>query len=173
MNTYFPIIISFLGLLSTALFFVIKRKDEELNRIRQKVSDKKHDTYSEAIEIYFELLKEHKGLKTVDNTQLTQRYIDIKKNILLFGSDPVIFKFFDFEKCSDNGFKIFKYCELIVLMRKDMGNDKTKLNAKAMLRTLITVEEEYQKFIKQIPQSNFSKKQLDQDQKQLQSGMTK
>lgn len=172
MQTYFPIIISFLGLLSTALYFIIKRKDEELNRIRQKVSDKKHDTYSETIEIYFELLKEHKGLKSVDNTQLSQRYIDIKKNILLFASDQVIFKFFEFEKC--NGYlKVYKYCELIVLMRKDMGNDKTNLNAKAMLRTLITDEEEYQKFIKQIPQANFSKKQLDQDQKQLQSSMTR
>ena len=171
MQTYFTIIISFLGLLSTALYFVIKRKDEELNRIRQKVSDKKHDTYSETIEIYFELLKENKGLKTVDNDQLKQRYIDIKKNILLFASDQVIFKFFDFEKCTDY-LKVYKYCELIVAMRKDMGNDKTKLNAKAMLRTLITDEEEYQKFIKQIPQANFSKKQLDQDQKQLQSGMT-
>lgn len=173
MNSYFPIIISFLGLLSTALFFVIKRKDEELNRVRQKVSDKKHDTYSEAIEIYFELLKDHKGLKIVDNTQLTHRYIDIKKNILLFASDPIIFKFFDFEKCPDNGLKIYKYCELIVLMRKDMGNVKTKLNAKSMLRTLLTDEEEYQKFIRQIPQASFSKKQLDRDQKQLQLGMTK
>jgi hypothetical protein len=154
------------------LFFVIKRKDEELNRIRQKVSDKKHDTYSEAIEIYFELLKNYKGLRTVDNIELTHRYIDIKKNILLFASDPIIFKFFDFEKCgSDSGLKIYKYCELIVLMRKDMGNDKTKLNAKAMLRTLLTDEEEYQKFIRQIPQALFSKSQLQQDQKELQSGM--
>ena len=172
MQSYLTIIVSFLGLLSAALFFVIKRKDEELNRIRQKVSDKKHDTYSEAIEIYFELLKDHKGLKIVDNTQLTHRYIDIKKNILLFASDPVIFKFFDFEKCPDNGLKVYKYCELIVLMRKDMGNDNTKLNAKAMLRTLLTNEEEYQKFIRQIPQASFSISELNQDQKQLQSSMT-
>ncbi len=89
MQSYLPIIVSVLGLLSAALFFVIKRKDEELTRIKQKVSDKKHDTYSEAIEIYFELLKDHKGLKTIDNNQLTHRNIDIKKNILLFASDPL------------------------------------------------------------------------------------
>lgn len=154
MDTFLKIIVPLLTIVSGALFFIIKRKDDELNRIRQKVSDKKHDTYSQTIELYFDLLKENKKLKTVDNMQLAQAYIDIKKNILLFASDDIIFKFFDFEKTSDPGQKIYKYCELIVLMRKDMGNDKTKLNAKAMLRTLLTDEAEYQSFIKTISQSN-------------------
>ena len=153
--------------------FAIKRKDEELNRIRQKVSDKKHDTYSEAIEIYFELLKNHKGLKSGDNEKLAQRYIDIKKNILLFASDAVIFKFFDFEKCPPNSDKIYKYCQLIVLMRKDMGNDKTRLNAKAMLRSLLTDEEEYNKFIMQVTEAEYLPSQLKADRKKLQADMTK
>lgn len=147
MDTFFKIIVPLLTLLSGALYFIVKRKDDELNRVRQKVSDKKHDTYSQTIELYFDLLKDNKKLKSVDSSQLAQAYIDIKKNILLFASDDIIFKFFDFEKTSDPGQKIFKYCELIVLMRKDMGNDNTRLNARAMLRALLTDETEYQKFI--------------------------
>jgi hypothetical protein len=157
MQLYLPVITAVLGIATTVLLFIVKRKDDELSRVRQKVSDRKHDVYSETIALYFKLLKDQKKLAAFDSKQLTIDYIEIKKNLLLIGSDAIIFKFFDFEKTLEPAQKMFKYCELVVLMRKDMGSPATTINANAMLRTLLIDEQEYEKLTLSIPQAKFSK----------------
>jgi hypothetical protein len=73
---------------------------------------------------------------------LAARYIDIKKNLLLLGSDDIIKKFSEFDKgiTSDDlhsMYKIKNWLELFILIRKDSGNPKTKLTIDDVLRSII------------------------------------
>ncbi|MFL9481643.1 hypothetical protein ACI6Q2_02620 [Chitinophagaceae bacterium LWZ2-11] len=132
------------------LIYFLKKKDDELTLVKSKLSDKKHDTYSDIIALFFDLFKESKGLTTVNQLQLNNKVIDIKKNLLLLAPDGIVFKYFEFEGVSSSGthmLAIAKYLELIVLIRKDMGNPKTFLTVDKLLKGLISTMKDYEEIL--------------------------
>lgn len=132
------------------LTYFLKKKDDELTLVKNKLSDKKHDTYSDIIGLFFDLLKENKGLAKIDNFQIKGRAIDIKKNILLLAPDNIIFKYFEFEETASaqtRSLTIVKYLELVVLIRKDMGNPKTLLTVEKLLKALVSTTKDYEEIL--------------------------
>lgn len=88
------------------------------------------------------MLKEDKGLITSTKGEFLAKYIDIKKNLLLLGSDEIIKKFSEFDKgiLSEDlnaMHKIKNWLDLFLLIRKDSGNPKTKLTIDDILRNII------------------------------------
>lgn len=128
--------------------YFLKKKDDELNLIKNKISDEKYKTYFDIVSIFFDLLKNSKGLAIHSKDNLTNRYIDIKKNLLLLGSDEVIKKFTEFDKQlvsndSDALLKVSNWLELFILIRKDSGNPKTSLTTDDVLKSIMATEEDY------------------------------
>lgn len=124
------------------LLYFLKKKDNELSLIKNKISDEKYKTYFSIVSLFFDILKQDKGLATFKYGELAARYIDIKKNLLLLGSDEVIKKFSEFDKgiASEDLHAIHKiknWADLFILIRKDSGNPKTKLTIDDILRSLI------------------------------------
>ena len=131
------------------LLYFLKKKDDEINLIKNKISDEKYKTYLDIVSLFFDILKENKGLTTNAQNDLAVRYIDIKKNLLLLGSDEVIRKYTEFDKnmveYNDNKdiSKILYWLELFILIRKDSGNPKTKLTIDDLLKSIMATEKDY------------------------------
>ncbi len=118
--------------------------------LKANCQTKKHDTYSDIIGLFFDLLKESKGLTKVDNSLLKSKAIDIKKNLLLLAPDDIIFKYFQFEEMASSetrSLTIIKYLELVVLIRKDMGNPKTLLTVDKLLKGLISTTKDHEEIL--------------------------
>jgi len=131
------------------LLYFLKKKDDELNLVKNKISDEKYKTYFDIISLFFDLLKENKGVGKVVQSDLVARYIDIKKNLLLLGSDEVIRKYTEFDKNmveyeeNKDISKISHWLELFILIRKDSGNPKTKLTKDDILKSIMATEKDY------------------------------
>lgn len=126
--------------------YFLKKKDDEINLIKNKISDEKYKTYFDIVSMFFDILKKDKGLTNFSQEDLVKRYIDIKKNLLLLGSDDVIKKFTEFDKLLVNNDadalkKVSTWLELFIFIRKDSGNPKTKLSADDILKSIMDGEE--------------------------------
>lgn len=124
------------------LLYTLKKKDDELSLVKNKISDEKYKTYFAIVSLFFDILKQDKGLVTFKDGELSAKYIDIKKNLLLLGSDDIIKKFAEFDKgiTSDDllaMYKIKNWLDLFILIRKDSGNPKTKLTIDDILKSII------------------------------------
>lgn len=161
-------IAGFLAATVAILLYFLKKKDDELSLIKNKISDEKYKTYFAIVSLFFDILKESKGLVIHKEGELAARYIDIKKNLLLLGSDDIIKKFSEFDKGINSAdlhaaHKIKNWLDLFILIRKDSGNPKTKLTIDDILRNLIT-ESDYvdvQQLIKKIDTLEHQKRSND------------
>ena len=130
------------------LLYFLKKKDDEINLIRNKISDKKYSVYFDAVNLFFDLLNKPKGIKNFAENELQLRYIELKKNVLLLGSDEIILKFLEIDKntvISDKASVqvVMKFMELLHLIRKDAGNHKTKLTPDDLLKAIMASEKDY------------------------------
>lgn len=124
------------------LLYFLKKKDDELSLIKNKISEEKYRTYFSIISLFFDLLKQDKGFATYDKNEQAKNYIDIKKNLLLLGSDEIIKKFTEFDKAKagnslESMTKIKHWLDLFILIRRDSGNPKTKLTIDDILLNIV------------------------------------
>lgn len=85
-----------IGLLSGLILFlvtVLKMIHDRYREIKLKLSDKKYETYSEIIATLFDLVNKQKGLNNVTDDEILQRFLNVKRDLLLYGSDKIIRKF--------------------------------------------------------------------------------
>jgi hypothetical protein len=136
------IVTPFLASLVAILLYSLKKKDDELSLIKNKISEEKYRTYFAVTSLFFDLMKQNKRLIKFEDGELSSRYIDIKKNLLLLGSDEVIKKFTEFDKNmmanNPNPMVTIKHwLELFILIRKDSGNPKTQLTIEDILKAIV------------------------------------
>lgn len=129
------------------LLFLLQRKNEQLKIVKEKISDKKYEAYNEVLSIFFDLFKSAKNIKNVNEKNLGIKIIDLKKFLLLYANDEILKKFFEWNKSAQmegNRLAQFeKYLELMILIRKDMGNPDTKITKDELLRSLADSDETY------------------------------
>jgi hypothetical protein len=129
------------------LLFLLQRKNEQLKIIKEKISDKKYESYNEVLTIFFDIFKSIKKFKNLNEKTLGNKIIDIKRFLLLYANDDILKKFFEWNETSQNEenklAQFEKYLELIILIRKDMGNPDTKLTTDEILRSLSDSKETY------------------------------
>lgn len=153
-SEYKDLILWGLSILSTYLFFVLQKKNDKIKGIENQLSDKKYKVYHEIFSTIFDLLKGQKNIKQNSEMELVERLIDIKKDMIIYAPDNILNKFLDWQNfVGDNPedqkhFNI--YLELLILIRKDMGNSKTKLRNDNLLRSIMSSTEEFEKFRKQL-----------------------
>lgn len=140
------------------LIFLLQRKNEQLKIVKEKISDKKFEAYNEVLTIFFDLFKSAKNLKDVKEKDLVSKIIDLKKFLLLYANDDILKKFFEWNNSAQlggNGLaQIEKYLQLMILIRKDMGNPDTKISTDELLRSMADSDETYSKLKRRISLKN-------------------
>jgi len=136
---------------STLIFATwLKIQSDKIRDIKSKLSDKKYQTYHEILAILFDLINQTKDLKSVSEDEVLLRIINVKRDLILYGNDKMVNKFFEWE---DNQLKrahrLWNWAELAAIARKDMGNRWTRVNADKILRSLFDKKQEYEDFKKE------------------------
>lgn len=149
-DTTFKLII---GLLSGVIIFlgtILKMYHDRYREIKLKLSDKKYETYSEIIATLFDLVNRQKGLKEFTDDELLLRMMVVKRDLLLYGNDRIIRKFFEWEINQLTGKRLWNWAELAALVRQDMGNKWTNITADDILKSLLSSKDNYQDFKRQL-----------------------
>ena len=131
----------------TILGWIIYRKTERIKIMENQLSDKKYKAYADVVSIFFGILKDTKSNKQVTNKSITDKMIDSKKDIFMYGSDAVFYAFNLFltksSKNSNNQKEIMEaFLSFMLAIRQDMCGKKSKLSVRDILINLIQNEEE-------------------------------
>lgn len=149
--SYSELIVGVLVFISTILGFIIKTQHDKILSIKNQISDKKYNIYNEIFSIFFDVMREGKGFtKKTKPNDLPDRIINVKKDLLIYGTDEIIKKFTEWNvNCNNpNQMSNFQnYLALFILIRKDMGYKKSKLTEKDILRIIMGNDDEYKKFL--------------------------
>lgn len=141
-----------LTLVSGSIGFVISKIIEDLKESKQRIYEQKRKYYNELIRPFRDILKNTKNKN--GNTTLNPKQIadamDTAFDNILYASDEVIVKYGRFrnngtnetEEGSQNSYKTLKlFSELLLAMRKDLGNKYTSLDDIHILRMFINMSE--------------------------------
>lgn len=147
---YKEVLLLILGTLSTFLIWKIQYQKEKLKNIENLVSEKKYKLYSELIYIFFDIANADKIGKKPTEKETLKRILDIKKDMFLYAPDEIFKTFTDWTlelNKTDGTINQFKtYFKLIKLVRKEMGQTKTKIQLDDFMLFYMQNEEEYIKF---------------------------
>jgi hypothetical protein len=143
-------IIGLLSGLILILVTVLKMSHDRYREIKLKLSDKKYETYSEIITILFDMVNRQKKLIQITDDAILLRMLNVKRNLILYGNDKIIRKFFEWEENQLTGKRLWNWAELVALVRKDMGNRWTKITADDILKSLLASNENYEDFKRQL-----------------------
>lgn len=144
------VMLAVLSTVTVILVTWIKLQSDKIRDIKSKLSDKKYDTYFEIIATLFEMINRQKGLTKITDDQLLKRMMDVKRNLLLYGNDKMVKKFFEWETNQLTGKRLWNWVELASIARKDMGNRSTKITADDILKSLLSEQDDYSNFKKEL-----------------------
>lgn len=149
------ILVAVLGILAAGLGYIIKEQRDKINSIKKQLSEKKYKVYHEIYSIFFDLFKQQKGLQKKEHINtIGSRLIDIKKDLFIYAPDIIINKFTEWNNSIDSeqgGIKhITVFLELFILIRKDMGHEKTEIVPLDILRSIMINDVEFEKIKEQI-----------------------
>ena len=129
---------------------IIAWQTEKLRTMREQLSEKKYIAYSDAIKMFYSILKDTKAQRPTNNEEMMGKMIDIKRDIFMYGSDKV-FKSFNkwllATKDNNDKVQLAAFLDFVLEMRKDLCNNKTKLTKHDILLNLIQNEEEVKFFL--------------------------
>lgn len=140
-----PILILFLG----GFGWLYKHEKQKRVEVEKQLSDKKYNVYNNLTTVFFEILKQVKKGQKTNAEKLGDRMLDIKKDILIFGSDKVVRKYFYWEKNSSSNRALKSFAELIIEIRKDMGNPQTTITPTDFLKSILINENDFEELKKQ------------------------
>jgi hypothetical protein len=149
------ILVGVLGILAAGLGYIIKEQRDKINSIQKQLSEKKYKVYHEIYSIFFDLFKQQKGLQKKEHINtIGSRLIDIKKDLFIYAPDIIINKFTEWNNSVESeqgGIKhINVFLELFILIRKDMGHEKTEIVPLDILRSIMINDTEFDKLQEQI-----------------------
>lgn len=141
LTVFVPAIVAVAGI-------VIAWQTEKLRTMREQLSEKKYNAYADAVKIFYSILKDTNAHRATNNDEMMDRMIDIKRDILMYGSDD-FFKAFNKWLIASNGVNVkgqlAAFLDFVLEMRKDLCNNKTKLKKHDILLNLTQSEAEARK----------------------------
>ena len=144
------IIIGIATIIVMILLAVLGISHAQYREVLLKLSDKKYKIYSEIVTILFDMINRQKGLSKISNDELLKRIMDVKRDLLLYGSDKIVRKFFEWEEHQLTKKRLWIWIELTCLVRKDMGNEKSKITPDDILLSLLSEKDEYESLKKDL-----------------------
>ena len=127
---------------------IIAWQTEKLRTMREQLSEKKCNAYTDAVKMFYSVLKESKLNKSTDNEEMMLKMIDIKRDIFMYGSDKVFRTFNEWLLTTNNPNikdQLSAFLAFVLEVRKDLCNGKTKLTKRDILLNLTQSEEEARK----------------------------
>lgn len=145
METYINIAIPVILALFAGIGWLYKHEKEKRLLVERQLSEKKYQVYIKFINLFFELYESQKFKKEMSEQRMVKSMIEIKKDLMIYGSDKVINKFFEWEAFSGSGkISLRPITDVIIEMRRDMGSPKTKITTTSFLRSLVKEKNEYE-----------------------------
>lgn len=127
---------------------LLRRKTERIKIMEKQLSEKRYAAYAKLYDFFYELLKiQHNGGDT-NNTDMRETLMDAKKELIMYGSDEVIFalnKYLNSLSETKPGAQFNYFLDLMVLIRKDMCG-KTKIKQDDILLNIMQNKKEVQQF---------------------------
>lgn len=127
---------------------IIAWQTEKLRTMREQLSEKKYNAYADAVKMFYSILKDTQAHRATNNDEMMERMIDIKRDILMYGSDDVFRAFNKWLIASGSvnvKGQLAAFLDFVLEMRKDLCNNKTKLKKHDILLNLTQSEEEARK----------------------------
>jgi hypothetical protein len=139
----------------TLLGILLQRKTEKIKIIENQLADKKHKVYDSLFTLFFEIINNVTNDEDGLPPDHKQRMLSIKKDLFIYGSDEIFYKFSKWlvetsnpKKTGENLKHMKPFVELFVLIRKDMGNKNSKINIDDFMVFIIQNPETYRNFKK-------------------------
>ena len=145
-------IITLLSIVTSAVValagIIIAWQTEKLRTMREQLSEKKYKAYADAVKMFYSVFKDLRLHKPTNNNEMLKNMIDAKRDIFMYGSDKV-FKAFNTwlltTKYDNKKEQFSAFLDLILEIRKDLCNGKTKLTKHDILLNLTQSEDEAKK----------------------------
>ena len=131
-----PFLLAILGGIS----WLYRREKGRREAVERQLSERKYNAYITLLDILFGILKDIKaGNKDqILDQDLTNRMIDASKDLLIYGSDDVVNTYNELLKSAREGKATLRpFGEIVISIRQDMGNKKTKITSEHVLRQFI------------------------------------
>ena len=152
---YSEYIIGLWTLIIGYLYYRLKKKKDELKSVQEKLSEQKYKLYNELYSVFFDLIKaknKSKNKKAKMNISLANKLVDIKKDMFIYAPDEILIKFLQWNKQINEADNILEnmmdFFDILVSIRKDMGNDKTIISNEDILESILISENETSKLTK-------------------------
>lgn len=129
-------------LLLTGMGWLYRHERERRELVERQLSEPKYKAYMALINVFFDAMKATKGEKPLG--ELTDRMIDANKDVVIYGSDDVVKTYLSWQaktRARSGGMELelFElFGEVVIAIRRDMGNPKTKIVSRDILRMIIT-----------------------------------
>lgn len=124
--------------------WLYRHERERRSEVERQLSEHKYRAYIEVLDIFFDAFKAQRTnrLRAPDN-RAVERMIDANKELMIYGSDNVAMTYAEWlAKARANESvtpaMLRDFGEIVVAIRRDMGNPKTRMTADDVLRQLVT-----------------------------------
>jgi HJR/Mrr/RecB family endonuclease len=134
-----PVLLLTLG----GIGWLYRHEKERRLQIEKQLSDRKYEVYIKLLTVFFDVWKQVKKRQPTNASKLIDKMLDIKKELIIFGNDKVLFAFFKWKKYAQTKSNLKALAELIIEVRKDMGNPKTAITTKYFLKSLVSTEQDF------------------------------
>ncbi len=150
MEKYLNYLIPILLTMFAGIGWLYKHEKEKRLQVERQLSEKKYQVYTKFIDLYFKIYENTKTNKKITENEMLKIMIEIKKELLIYGSDSVVLKFFAWEEFSNTGKNsLVPVTDVIIEMRKDMVSPNTKINTTNFLKSIVRDKKEYQELKKE------------------------
>jgi len=140
----------FLLALSGVLAWRYQHERERREEVERQLSEHKYKAYTFLLDIFFDIVKASTRESKVQpvNRKMIDRMMDAGKDLIVYGSDDVVTEYqqwLDATRKGEPAYKVFgHFGDLIIAVRRDMGNSKTKVTKENVLRQILTDYDELQ-----------------------------
>ena len=135
-------------LLCAYLGALLHRKTERIKIMKGQLSEKRYSAYAKLYDFFYDMFKNSKDNKTINNREMRNRLLEAKKELIMYGTDEVVFALNSYLSSlteEDIYKQVDSFLDVMVLIRKDMCGE-TKINRDAILLNIMQDEKEFQKF---------------------------
>jgi len=137
-STIIPIILT---AIIGGIGWLLKDEKERRREIEKQLSEKKYNVYIRIIELFFSVVNGVRMKKDLPTDDLVNTLMKIMEELLVYGSDSVVKKFSYWKRHAgenDGIGAIVVFAEIILEIRKDMGQPESKVDIDDLLGMFIT-----------------------------------
>lgn len=129
------------------------RKTEQLKILQERLNEKKHEAYAEAVSMFYNILKDSRANRKTNFQKQMDAMTDIKRDIFMYGSDDVFRAFNTWllhltkQNEEDQTAQFEAFLNFVLEIRKDLCGGDTLITAKDILINLTQNEEDAKRLV--------------------------